>query len=101
MAPNAPPATRRPIDDDIGLTSRFAAATLPRARQVELKWRWPTMLALLSTVPTFYVELLHVSPPLVAVLSYLLAASTMAVGACHRAPPRAMPTPMSCACSTR
>ena len=83
MAPNAPPATRRPIDDDIGLTSRFAAATLPRARQVELKWRWPTMLALLSTVPTFYVELLHVSPPLVAVLSYLLAASTMAGALLH------------------
>ena len=83
MAPNAPLATRRPIDDDIGLTSRFAAATLPRARQVELKWRWPTMLALLSTVPTFYVELLHVSPPLVAVLSYLLAASTMAGALLH------------------
>jgi voltage-gated potassium channel len=83
MAPNAAPATRRPIDDDIGLTSRFAAATLPRARQVELKWRWPTMLALLSTVPTFYVELLHVSPPLVAVLSYLLAAGTMAGALLH------------------
>ena len=83
MTPTAAPATRRPVDDDIGLTSRFAAETLPRARQVELKWRWPTMLALLSTVPTFYVELLHTSPPLIAVLSYMLAAGTMAGALLH------------------
>ncbi len=69
--------------DQLGLTSRFAKATLPRARQVELLWRWPTMLALLCTVPTFYVELLHTSPPLIAVLSYMLAAAVMAGALLH------------------
>ncbi len=67
----------------IGLTSRFATQTLPRARQVELLWRWPTMLALLSTVPSFYVELLHPSPPLIAVLTYVLAACVMAAALLH------------------
>jgi len=67
----------------IGLTSRFATETLPRARQVELLWRWPTMLVLLSTVPSFYVELLHPSPPLIAVLTYVLAAGVMAAALLH------------------
>jgi voltage-gated potassium channel len=82
MNQTAPTAARR-ASEDIGLTSQFAHSTLPRARQVERHWRWPTMLALLSTVPTFYIELLHTSPPLVAVLSYLLAASVMAGALLH------------------
>ncbi len=79
----ADPDTDQPTADQIGLTSRFAKATLPRARQIELLWRWPTMLVLLSTVPSFYVELLHKSPPLIAVLSYLLAATVMAAALLH------------------
>jgi voltage-gated potassium channel len=82
MSTNPPPNERR-NGSQIGLTSRFASATLPRARQVELLWRWPTMLALLSTVPSFYVELLKPSAPLIAVLSYLLAAGVMAAALAH------------------
>ncbi len=67
----------------IGLTSRFARRTLPHGRRVDLMWRWPTVLALLSTVPSFYVELLHAQPPLIAVLSYLVAAATMAAALLH------------------
>jgi voltage-gated potassium channel len=69
--------------EQAGLSSVFAADTNQRARLVELKWRWPITLALLSTVPSFYVELLHESPPLLAVLSYLLAAATMAGALLH------------------
>ena len=69
--------------EQIGLTSRFATETRPHARRVDLLWRWPTMLALLSTVPSFYVELLHESAPLFAVLSYLLAALTMGGALLH------------------
>jgi voltage-gated potassium channel len=69
--------------EQAGLTSVFAAHTTTRAREVEVKWRWPITLALLSTVPSFYVELLHESPPLFAVLSYLIAAATMAAALMH------------------
>ena len=73
------PTSANPLraPEQAGLTSVFAAHTSVRARAVELKWRWPITLALLSTVPSFYVELLHEQPPLFAVLSYLLAAATM------------------------
>ena len=64
--------------EQAGLSSVFAAQTTARARAAEVKWRWPITLALLCTVPSFYVELLHKSPPLLAVLSYLVAAATMA-----------------------
>ena len=69
--------------EQAGLSSVFAAHTTARAREVEVKWRWPITLALLSTVPSFYVELLHDSPPLFAVLSYLIAAATMAGALMH------------------
>jgi voltage-gated potassium channel len=73
---------RTPIDQ-VGLASQFASATRPQARRVDLLWRWPTMLVLLSTVPSFYVELLEPSPPLFAVLSYVLAAAVMAAALLH------------------
>jgi voltage-gated potassium channel len=69
--------------EQAGLSAVFASQTTVRARAVEVKWRWPITLALLSTVPSFYVELLHVSPPLLAVLSYLVAAATMAGALLH------------------
>jgi voltage-gated potassium channel len=69
--------------EQAGLTSVFASQTTARARAVELKWRWPITLALLSTVPSFYVELLHERPPLAAILSYLVAAATMAGALLH------------------
>ena len=69
--------------EQAGLSSVFASQTTLRARAVEVKWRWPITLALLSTVPSFYVELLHESAPLFAVLSYLLAALTMGGALLH------------------
>lgn len=74
------PVSANPLrePEQAGLTSVFAAQTTSRARAVEVKWRWPITLALLCTVPSFYVELLHESPPLLAVLSYLIAAAAMA-----------------------
>jgi voltage-gated potassium channel len=78
---NSPNPLREP--EQAGLSSVFASHTTTRAREVELKWRWPITLALLSTVPSFYVELLHESPPLFAVLSYLVAAATMAGALLH------------------
>jgi len=69
--------------EQAGLSSVFASQTTVRARTVEVKWRWPITLALLSTVPSFYVELLHESAPLFAVLSYLLAALTMGGALLH------------------
>lgn len=69
--------------EQAGLSSVFAAQTTARARAAEVKWRWPITLALLCTVPSFYVELLHKSPPLLAVLSYLVAAATMGAMLLH------------------
>jgi hypothetical protein len=81
---NRPPSSnplRAP--EQAGLSSVFASQTTARARAVEVKWRWPITLALLTTVPSFYVELLHESAPLFAVLSYLLAALTMGGALLH------------------
>ena len=73
-----------PLDtEQAGLTTVFTAQAPSRARQVERLWRWPTMLVLLSTVPSFYVELIDPAPPLVAVLSYVLASLTMAAALLH------------------
>ncbi len=69
--------------EQAGLSSVFASQTTASARAVDVKWRWPITLALLSTVPSFYVELLHESSPLFAVLSYLLAALTMGGALLH------------------
>ncbi|HEY6132600.1 MAG TPA: potassium channel family protein [Rubrivivax sp.] len=69
--------------DQMGLNARFASPPLPHARRVEVLWRWPTVLVLLLTVPSFYVELLHTAPPLIAVLSYVLAAAVMAAALIH------------------
>jgi voltage-gated potassium channel len=69
--------------EQAGLSSVFASQTTLRARAVDVKWRWPITLALLTTVPSFYVELLHESSPLFAVLSYLLAALTMGGALLH------------------
>lgn len=55
-------------------------AARPRAVEIERLWRWPTVIALLLTVPSFYVELLQPDPGLLPPLSYLVAAAVM-VGA--------------------
>jgi voltage-gated potassium channel len=81
MNRNPRAADRRSLDEQVGLAAQFASETLPRARQVELQWRWPTTLVLLCTVPSFYVEL--VEPSVLAVISYLLAAAVMAASLLH------------------
>ena len=66
-----------------GLTTVYASHTPAHAREVERRWRWPTMLVLLSTVPSFYEQLLESTAPLFAVLSYVLASLTMAAALLH------------------
>ena len=58
---------------------RLAPAESVRGRVVEHRWRWPTVLALASTIPAFYVELLHSAPSLLATLAY--GAAALLVGA--------------------
>jgi voltage-gated potassium channel len=72
-----------PVAEQAGLTTVFAANTPSRARQVEKLWRWPTTVVLLSTIPSFYVELLDPVTPLFASLSYVLASLTMAAALLH------------------
>lgn len=72
-----------PVPEQAGLTTVFAANTPARARRVERLWRWPTTLVLLSTIPSFYVELLEPVTPLFASLSYVLASLTMAAALLH------------------
>jgi voltage-gated potassium channel len=67
----------------IGFTTRFASAPLPHARRTSRLWRWPTVLVLLCTVPSFYVELLHTAPPLIAALLDVLAAAVMVTAVLH------------------
>jgi voltage-gated potassium channel len=69
--------------EQVGLTTVFASDTRERAREVERLWRWPTTLVLLATIPSFYVELIEPNPPLIAVLSYLLASLVMAAALLH------------------
>jgi voltage-gated potassium channel len=57
----------------------------PGAQRVELRWRWPVLLALASTVPAFYVELLREAPSWLAPAAYVLAALAVAVALLHAA----------------
>ena len=55
----------------------------PRATRAERRWRWPTLLALLATVPAFYAELLQAAPSALASAAYVLAAIVLAAGLAH------------------
>jgi voltage-gated potassium channel len=74
-------AADRRIDTQAGLAAQFAPDPLPHGRRVARQWRWPMMLVLLCTVPSFYIELIEPSP--IAVASYLLAALVMAASLLH------------------
>jgi voltage-gated potassium channel len=82
MAQTPPTAPRR-TGLDLGIDARFASVPLPKARQVERQWRWPTVIVLLCTIPSFYFELLYPTPPLFPVLSYVTAALVMAAAVLH------------------
>jgi voltage-gated potassium channel len=62
---------------------RRAPGESARARWVEQRWRWPTVLALVGTVPAFYVELLSAVPQQLADGVYLLAAVVVAAALVH------------------
>jgi voltage-gated potassium channel len=53
------------------------------AQRAEHAWRWPTLLALLATVPAFYLELLHAARSPLALAAYLLAAVLVAGALVH------------------
>lgn len=44
------------------------------ASRTERRWRWPVLLALLATIPAFYIELLENLPTPLAIAIYLVAA---------------------------
>ena len=51
----------------------------PRSSPADKRWRWPVMLALLVTIPAFYLELAAPAPWLLAGSLYLLAAAVTAL----------------------
>jgi voltage-gated potassium channel len=67
-------------------------ASSPRAVQVERAWRLPVVLALMATVPAFYVDLLEPAVPVTATLAYLVAALVTLAALAHTA--RRCPEPL-------
>lgn len=64
---------------------RLAPHEAARGRSIERRWRWPTVLALASTIPAFYAELLDEPTPWIAKLAYVLAALVTALALGHTA----------------
>lgn len=58
--------------------SRAVEQDTPAAR-VELWWRWPVLLAMLATIPAFYIELLEQLPTRLAIAIYVSAACLIAI----------------------
>ena len=54
-----------------------------RAARAERRWRWPTMMVLLCTVPAFYADLLHSQPTTLADAAYPGAALMVGVSLLH------------------
>ncbi|MEJ6000846.1 potassium channel family protein [Paucibacter soli] len=55
------------------------SALNPAATRVEKFWRWPVLLALIATIPAFYIELLENLPTPLAMGIYLCAATLSAL----------------------
>nr|WP_316641218.1 potassium channel family protein [uncultured Roseateles sp.] len=51
----------------------------PAATREEQRWRWPVLVALLATIPAFYIELLESLPTPLAIAIYLVAAALIAL----------------------
>jgi voltage-gated potassium channel len=64
---------------------RLAPGDAVRARVIEYRWRWPTLLTLVATIPAFYVELLDPGLSWLAGLSYLAAAAAVGAALLHTA----------------
>lgn len=56
-----------------------------RAVQVERRWRWPVLLALVATIPAFYLDLLPHTPSSVAIVLYIVAAALLGTSVLHTA----------------
>ena len=64
---------------------RHAPVDAHQARQVEQRWRWPTVLALALTIPAFYAQLTQAQPLPVAHVAYGFAALMLGLGLLHTA----------------
>jgi len=64
-----------------GLTG--AGREQPLARRIERAWRWPTLLALLLTVPAFYAEILPGGSSGLPTAAYLGAAAVLGLALSH------------------
>ena len=53
------------------------------AVRVQWLWRWPTLVALMATIPAFYLELLSAAPSHLAGTAYLVAAACVAAALLH------------------
>lgn len=53
------------------------------ARRIEQRWHWPMLLALLATIPSFYVELLQSEPGWAWSAPYTVAAGVVAAALLH------------------
>jgi voltage-gated potassium channel len=62
---------------------RRAPGESVRARLVEQRWRWPSMLALAGTIPAFYLDMLQALPSAWAMAAYALAAGVIAAALLH------------------
>jgi voltage-gated potassium channel len=79
---------RNPLESSrhlAGLGLRLASTTAPRAVRVERNWRLPVLVALLGTIPAFYLDLLREAPSLLPDLSYLAAAIALFAALWHTA----------------
>jgi voltage-gated potassium channel len=64
---------------------RLAPSTAGRAVRIERRWRLPTLLAQLVTIPAFYLDMLHESVPWLAIGAYLTAALMLGLALWHTA----------------
>lgn len=70
---------------------RLAPPSAGHAVRIERRWRWPTLIAQLATVPAFYLEMLRERATGLAIGAYLVAAAMLAAALWHTA--RATPHP--------
>jgi voltage-gated potassium channel len=68
-----------------GYGLRLAPVSTARAVHVERNWRLPTLVAMLATIPAFYIDLLREAPSLLPDLSYLAAAIALLAALWHTA----------------
>ena len=64
---------------------RLAPSSAGRAVRIERRWRVPTLVAQVATIPAFYLDMLHESVTWPAVVAYLVAALMLAAALVHTA----------------